>query len=466
MPRISARARAARKAFIRSRRTYLRSTAASLGLTPTQIAEDAHAWAAITAAQLPEVGARGALASPTRATPEVGVQAQAGGRRPLQRSDGATPQAGATRRGGTLWPRSVTSMNARMKADSLVPPVLMPLLARRLPRNHLGEDESAPIVDPAAELLESPPFWINTPSTDDPTPIHPPTPPPTLLRLAPNAVDHAVNVDINAAELSHSKPRGLAFAAPRMSLKTAWVTLNTHHRLQWSYHRSPGGMPRDVVGWERITGEAATLLDTRVKQGSLMTSRSTTGVPKNLTRQSQGISHGGGQTEPGELCNNPSNTALTDELLQQECFQRLAGFANCPDGHDRRVAASSTVELRTERVRACTFNFGPRDNSPPSRLRQFGVGLVRHHCAGNVRPGRRRPHFVGFEAGDSLPTWIYILIPSAIIRHSNVPVGLHERRFSFTQYTAGGLFRWIRNGFKTDEAFQSLRLPLKSDTSG
>jgi hypothetical protein len=39
--------------------------------------------------------------------------------------------------------------------------------------NHLGEDESAPIVDPAAELLESPPFWINTPSTDDPTPIHP-----------------------------------------------------------------------------------------------------------------------------------------------------------------------------------------------------------------------------------------------------------------------------------------------------
>ncbi|KAJ7914349.1 hypothetical protein B0H13DRAFT_2325382 [Mycena leptocephala] len=50
MPRISARARAACKAaFIRSRRTYLRSTAASLGLTPTQIAEDAHAWAAITA---------------------------------------------------------------------------------------------------------------------------------------------------------------------------------------------------------------------------------------------------------------------------------------------------------------------------------------------------------------------------------------------------------------------------------
>ncbi|KAJ6502980.1 hypothetical protein DFH09DRAFT_1102282 [Mycena vulgaris] len=45
-------------------------------------------------------------------------------------------------------------------------------------------------------------------------------------------------------------------------------------------------------------------------------------------------------------------------------------------------------------------------------------------------------------------------ILSAIIRHSNVPVGAGEERFSFTQYTAGGLFRWIRNGFQTDEAWE------------
>ncbi|PPQ86279.1 hypothetical protein CVT24_001467, partial [Panaeolus cyanescens] len=44
-----------------------------------------------------------------------------------------------------------------------------------------------------------------------------------------------------------------------------------------------------------------------------------------------------------------------------------------------------------------------------------------------------------------------ILIPSAIFSHSNTSIGKHERRFSVTQYTAGALFRWVENGFKTDE---------------
>jgi hypothetical protein len=47
-----------------------------------------------------------------------------------------------------------------------------------------------------------------------------------------------------------------------------------------------------------------------------------------------------------------------------------------------------------------------------------------------------------------------ILIPSAIIRHSNVPISASEFRCSFTQYTAGGLFRFILNGFKTDHVFE------------
>ncbi|KAJ7715856.1 hypothetical protein DFH07DRAFT_762652, partial [Mycena maculata] len=45
-------------------------------------------------------------------------------------------------------------------------------------------------------------------------------------------------------------------------------------------------------------------------------------------------------------------------------------------------------------------------------------------------------------------------IPSALVRHSNVAIRAHERRSSFTQYTAAGLFRWIRNGFQTSQAFE------------
>ena len=42
-----------------------------------------------------------------------------------------------------------------------------------------------------------------------------------------------------------------------------------------------------------------------------------------------------------------------------------------------------------------------------------------------------------------------ILIPSAVIRHGNVPIQQGETRTSFTQYAAGGLFRWVDYGFKT-----------------
>lgn len=43
---------------------------------------------------------------------------------------------------------------------------------------------------------------------------------------------------------------------------------------------------------------------------------------------SRGISHGGGQTRPGNLCNNDANTQVTDELLAHDYFRRMAMFAN------------------------------------------------------------------------------------------------------------------------------------------
>lgn len=42
-----------------------------------------------------------------------------------------------------------------------------------------------------------------------------------------------------------------------------------------------------------------------------------------------------------------------------------------------------------------------------------------------------------------------VLIPSAIMRHGNVPIRAHETRMSLTQYCAGGLMRWVECGFRT-----------------
>ena len=50
---------------------------------------------------------------------------------------------------------------------------------------------------------------------------------------------------------------------------------------------------------------------------------------------------------------------------------------------------------------------------------------------------------IEFPAGST------IFIPSALVLHSNTPTSPGERRQSFTQYTAGGIFRFIACGFRT-----------------
>jgi hypothetical protein len=52
------------------------------------------------------------------------------------------------------------------------------------------------------------------------------------------------------------------------------------------------------------------------------------------------------------------------------------------------------------------------------------------------------------------PPGSLILIPSATITHGNIPVREGETRTSFTQYTAGALFRFVDNGFRSESKFK------------
>jgi hypothetical protein len=47
-----------------------------------------------------------------------------------------------------------------------------------------------------------------------------------------------------------------------------------------------------------------------------------------------------------------------------------------------------------------------------------------------------------------------ILIPSGAIRHSNMAIRQGKTRYSFTQYTAGGLFRWVDHGYQTETSYK------------
>ncbi|KAJ7712321.1 hypothetical protein B0H16DRAFT_1342676, partial [Mycena metata] len=40
-------------------------------------------------------------------------------------------------------------------------------------------------------------------------------------------------------------------------------------------------------------------------------------------------------------------------------------------------------------------------------------------------------------------------IPSAVVEHGNTPLAPTETRYSITQCAAGGLFRWVKYGFRT-----------------
>jgi hypothetical protein len=62
-------------------------------------------------------------------------------------------------------------------------------------------------------------------------------------------------------------------------------------------------------------------------------------------------------------------------------------------------------------------------------------------------------HFVlwDYKMVIRFPAGSTVLIPSALLSHSNTPVQPSETRYSIVQYAAGGLSRWVQNGFMTDK---------------
>jgi hypothetical protein len=104
-------------------------------------------------------------------------------------------------------------------------------------------------------------------------------------------------------------------------------------------------------------------------------------------------------------------------------------------------------------VFACsTFNFGPSTisfcHTDPGNL-PFGWCTVTALGPFNPKQGR---HLIlwDLQLVIEFPPGAMILLSSAVLRHSNVAIEKGEERYSFTQYTAGGLFRWVDHGFQKE----------------
>ncbi|KAG6836297.1 hypothetical protein H0H93_009390 [Arthromyces matolae] len=104
---------------------------------------------------------------------------------------------------------------------------------------------------------------------------------------------------------------------------------------------------------------------------------------------------------------------------------------------------------------ACTFNIGPSTVTLPHLDRlNLSWGWCTITALGAFDPDLGG-HFVLWDLGLIIrfPPGATILIPSALLTHSNLQVyhdpltGKPQERFSFTQYSAGPLFQYIDNGF-------------------
>ncbi|KAJ6592958.1 hypothetical protein B0H19DRAFT_1055618 [Mycena capillaripes] len=218
-----------------------------------------------------------------------------------------------------------------------------------------------------------------------------------------------------------------------------------------------GGTPRDHAGWKVVTGGAAALLEERQPRIKLATEalhhrRAQDAFPAIA----RGVAHGGGRMEPAEVHQNGTNTQLTDELLAHDYIQRIMSFASslvllwapllnafylANNALLRKWKPSMHWHVNTI-FAACTFNFGPRAiTAPHLDFANLAWGWCSVTALGNFDP----------DFGGHL-----ILSSSASppARHSSSPLPWYDTQTS-PSYSAGSLFRWVRNGCKTDADFES-----------
>lgn len=227
----------------------------------------------------------------------------------------------------------------------------------------------------------------------------------------------------------------------------------------------------DDPDWDSVHNEAAEALETlrpkcKLAQEQRKHRRGRFGA------LSYGISYGGGQTHPQNLHHNDANTSVLLTLVNCIAFMRLAAFGSSAFAtwaprtfayyathlHALLLHDASLIRNWLSSIfAAATFNFGPRTccfRHTDSGNLPFGWCVIT--ALGNFNP-QRGGHLVLWDLKlvIDFPPSSSILIPSAILSHSNTKIGKGERRYSFTQYSAGGLFRWVDYGFRSSEEYRA-----------
>ncbi|KAF7984935.1 hypothetical protein HWV62_9851 [Athelia sp. TMB] len=184
-----------------------------------------------------------------------------------------------------------------------------------------------------------------------------------------------------------------------------------------------------------------------------------------------GASYGGGQTVPGNL-KNGANTEVLHALCENPAIMRIAGFASAAValwapklyafyvdrlGKFYRRYTTLRRNFRNSIFACATFNFGPAtvtyDHVDYGNLPFGWCAITALGDFDHTRGG----HLILWDLmlAIEFPPGATILIPSGALRHGNTSLQPGEVRYSFTQYAAGGLFRWVEHGFVKEEAYKA-----------
>ncbi|KAH6891820.1 hypothetical protein BKA70DRAFT_1119571 [Coprinopsis sp. MPI-PUGE-AT-0042] len=234
------------------------------------------------------------------------------------------------------------------------------------------------------------------------------------------------------------------------------------------------GQPSEP-GWPETCSVLANLLES--ERHNLSTPKCPEGEGSSGGRgafvaKQTGYSHGGGRTEPGPFDNVKLDKYVLARITQEAGFHHLAEFMSLafktwsPKIYHYYRTCMALLEQHDPSLHrpflgsvypATTFNFGPRTTCVPHiDHANLPFGWCAISSLGTFDPARGG-HLVLKELRliIEFPPGSVILIPSAVITHGNTPVSSNEKRYSFTQYAAGGLFRWVEHGFATDTALLS-----------
>ncbi|KAJ7807613.1 hypothetical protein B0H14DRAFT_2381176 [Mycena olivaceomarginata] len=179
-----------------------------------------------------------------------------------------------------------------------------------------------------------------------------------------------------------------------------------------------------------------------------------------------GLTFGKGPKLPTWI-DNKTYTSLAERLLNHKDIARMAHFASAafrvwaPRLHRYYIDYNTRLNLRHPGLRrpfaksvfsCASFNFGGNVWTFKHRdVCNLPFGLCAVQSLGNFDP-HLGGHLVLWDLKlvVEFPAGALILLPSATVAHSNIPVQDGDECVSFTQFTAGGLFRYADYGFRTE----------------